>query len=118
MTVNKREQGNKGEEIAARYLEGQGFKIFARNYRFERGEIDIVAEDGGELVFVEVKMRSSLAFGYPEESVTPQKEEQIRNVAEGYLLEHGIEEKPCRFDIVAIQLKGEEPEINHIRDAF
>ena len=118
MSVNKREQGNKGEEIATQYLEEQGFKIFARNYRFERGEVDIIAEDGGELVFVEVKMRSSLAFGSPEEAVTPQKEEQIRNVAEGYLFEHGIEGKPCRFDIVAIQIAGEKQQINHIRNAF
>lgn len=61
--INRRSQGKAGEDIAANYLEREGLKILERNYRFERGEIDIIAEEGDELVFVEVKARRSTTFG-------------------------------------------------------
>ena len=118
MSVNRRKQGDQGEDLAVGFLTEKGYKILARNYRFERGEIDIVAQEAEELVFVEVKARTSGSFGFPEEAVTPQKEEQIINVAEGYLLEHELDEVPCRFDIVAIEFINGKPEIRHIRDAF
>lgn len=110
--------GDRGEQIAARYLEQQGFRILERNFRYERGEIDLVAEEGDELVFVEVKTRRSRSFGDPEESVDEAKEEQIRDTAEGYLVLRGVGERIYRFDIVAVLLEGETPEIHHIRDAF
>ena len=118
MAVNRRKQGSSGELLAAEFLERLGFKILERNYRFERAEIDIVAGDGDELVFVEVKARTSESFGSPEDSITPQKEEQIRDAAEGYLLEHEIDDTICRFDVVAIEFVNGKPEIRHIRDAF
>lgn len=116
--VNKRAQGAIGENLAAEFLEKNGYLILQRNYRFERGEIDLIAKDGDELVFVEVKARTSKAFGSPEESVTPEKQEQIRNVAEGYLFENGIEDQPCRFDVVAIRYEKGKPNITLIRNAF
>ena len=118
-TPNRRKQrGAEGEALAARFLEQQGMRVLQRNYRYERGEIDIIVEDGEELVFVEVKARRTKSFGEPEDSVTPQKQDQIRSVAEGYLLEHGIQNTACRFDVVAIFFHHGKAEINHLRNAF
>jgi putative endonuclease len=116
--VNRRRDGTHGEDLAARYLVSIGYTIIERNYRFERGEIDLVARDADELVFVEVKARRSDAFGSPEDAVTPQKEEQIKRVAEGYLFERGIENQPCRFDVVAITMNRGNTEIRLLRNAF
>ena len=116
--MNRRFQGKAGEDLAANFLEKQGFKIIARNYRFERGEIDLIAEEGDELVFVEVKARRSRVFGSPEEAVTEEKQEQVHKVAEGYLYEHDIDNRPCRFDVVAIEFMNNTADIRHIRNAF
>ena len=116
--INRRKQGTAGEDLAVQYLQKNGLKILERNYRFERGEIDIVAEDGEELVFVEVKARRSNAFGAPEDAVTEEKQKQIYNVADGYLFEHNIDDRPCRFDVVAIEFQNGCNEIRHIRNAF
>lgn len=116
--VNKRAQGAIGENLAAEFLEKKGYLILQRNYRFERGEIDLIAKDGDELVFVEVKARTSKAFGSPEEAVTSEKQKQIRTVAEGYLFENGIEDQRCRFDVVAIRYEKGKPNITLLRNAF
>ncbi len=117
-SINRRRQGQLGEDLAAQYLEQQGFRILERNYRFERGEIDIIAEEGNELVFVEVKARRSTVFGAPEDAVTEEKQEQVYAVADGYLFEHDIDNRPCRFDVVAIEYHEKSPDIRHIRDVF
>jgi putative endonuclease len=93
-------------------------KILCRNYRFERGEIDVVAEDGRELVFVEVKTRRTKSYGEPEEAVNAKKQAQLRKVAEGYLFEHRIDDRPCRFDVVAIFFHNGKAEIKHFKNAF
>jgi len=116
--VNRRTEGTAGEDLAARYLEQHGFKIIERNYRFERGEIDLIAEEGDELVFVEVKARRSTLFGTPEDAVTEEKQEQVRSVADGYLFEHDIDNRPCRFDVIAIEFKNNNADIRHIKNAF
>ena len=116
--LNRRSQGKAGEDLAAHFLEQSGLKILERNFRFERGEIDLIAEEGEELVFVEVKARRSNAFGAPEDAVTEKKQEQVHAVAEGYLFIHDIDDRPCRFDIVAIEYRKGTAEIRHIRDAF
>ena len=116
--INRRTQGKAGEDLAAGFLERNGFTILERNYRFERGEIDLIAEEGDELVFIEVKARSSPVFGTPEEAVTEEKQEQVRTVADGYLFEHHIDNRPCRFDVVAVEFKNGKTEIRHVRDAF
>jgi putative endonuclease len=116
--INRRRQGKAGEDLAVQYLQQSGLKILERNYRFERGEIDIVAEDGEELVFVEVKARRSNTFGAPEDAVTEEKQKQVYAVADGYLFEHSIDDRPCRFDVVAIEFRNERDEIRHIRNAF
>ena len=92
--------------------------IRQRNYRFERGEVDIVADDGDEIVFVEVKARRSKSYGEPEEAVTENKQAQLQRVAEGYLFEHEIEDRACRFDVVAIFFHNGKAQINHFKNAF
>ncbi len=110
--------GDEGELIAVKFLEDKGFRILQRNYRFERGEIDIIAEDSNELVFVEVKSRHSQNFGAPEDAITPKKESHLKRTAEGYLFQNKLEDKACRFDVIAIDWKGGQPEIRHIKKVF
>jgi putative endonuclease len=93
--------GESAEEKAARFLAGQGLAILARNYRTRFGEIDLVARDGATLVFVEVRLRSSDAFGDAADSVTAAKCRRLASAARHYLstLER---EPPCRFDVVTL----------------
>ena len=111
-------RGHEGERIAADYLIDQGLRILARNYRYDQGEVDLVCEDGDELVFVEVKTRTSRAFGEPEEAVTESKQEQLRKVAEGYCQEFCLDDKFYRFDIVTVMMEGGKSIIRHFHDAF
>jgi putative endonuclease len=118
--------GDRGEEVAAEFLEQLGYRILERNYRFERAEVDIVCfepaqnyRDGGQVVFVEVKTRSGLGFGHPEEAVTKVKQRKIMKAAGAFLYERRLEGSPCRFDVVSIlAAPGEEPEIEHFKHAF
>ena len=115
---NQREKGQAGEETAVDYLVKKGYHILERNFRFERGEIDIIAVDREDLVFVEVKARRSAAFGDPEDALTPSKCNQIRKVAEGYLYKRNIDDQLCRFDIIGIVYQNNIPVIRHLVDAF
>ena len=109
MTLKKKELGAKGEEIAVRYLKSRGYRIVERNYRIRFGEIDIIAEQGDDLVFIEVKTRSGTLFGSPFESVTKQKQKQLSKVALEYISKQGFHDRPARFDVVGIELqKGSE----------
>ncbi len=110
--------GKEGEEIAAKYLEGKGYQILARNYRIKRQEIDIIAQEKESYVFVEVKSRSSSDFGFPEDFLTPQQEGRIRNAATYYLSEQNINAKDIRFDIISILVSEQNIEIEHFEDAF
>lgn len=94
--------GREGEGAAARYLEANGYLICARNVRFRSGEIDLVAIEGGDLVFVEVKTRTGTAFGTAEEAVTRRKQQQLIRLAELYLATQGGGQRPCRFDVVTV----------------
>ncbi len=114
----RRARGTLGEEKAVDYLEEKGYRILERNFRFDRGEIDIVAEENGVLVFIEVKTRHSQSFGNPEDAVTIAKRDQIRKVAEGYLFKNNIDGRDCRFDVVAIERSGSDIHIRHIENAF
>lgn len=115
------ELGRQGEDIAAGFLETKGFQILDRNYRFQTGEIDLVALllDPAELVFVEVKTRSDDHWGYPEEAITEQKKKLIFKTADCYLYEKGMNTVPVRFDVIAINMKiPGHPLIEHFEDAF
>lgn len=111
--------GALGERLADEYLRRQGYRIRARNYRTALGEIDIVAEDGDEIVFVEVKTRLGSPSLTPEESVTPSKVGRLERLAEAYLMAEGLEERMCRIDVVAIVLDsmGRLLRLDHFRDA-
>ena len=109
MTFKKKELGAKGEEVAVNYLKSRGYRIVERNYRIRFGEIDIIAEQGDDLVFIEVKTRSGTLFGSPFESVTKQKQKQLSKVALEYINKQGFHDRPARFDVVGIELqKGSE----------
>jgi putative endonuclease len=111
-----RNLGQRGEDLAHRYLRARGFTIAARNWRPPQGggEIDIVAWDGAELVFVEVKTRASGELNAPERGIDPEKIRALRRAARDYIRRAGADESPVRFD--AISIAG--GEIGHLRDAF
>ena len=108
--------GKRGEDEAAAYLEREGYEILHRNFRFGRGEIDIVAREGRTLVFVEVKSRSSGRYGEPEEAVNAEKIGRLRRIASGYLARRRLAECECRFDVVAVMFGGGRAEVRHTRD--
>jgi putative endonuclease len=116
--------GAEGEAIAARYLAAHGCRIVARNYRYHRNEIDIIALDGEVLCFIEVKTRASLDKGHPAESVTARKRKEIIRAASGYLATRPDPWITCRFDVIAIHaLRLDERrildyKIEHIKGAF
>ncbi len=120
MKKNNQTTGKQGEDIAAKYLEKNGFKILRRNFRFDRGEIDIIAKEETTLVFIEVKTRTNLEYGTPVEAVNKRKAAQIKKTAEGFLFTDNdeIEYDEIRFDIIGIMLHGGKENINHIRNAF
>lgn len=111
--------GSRGEELAASFLERNGFTIVERNFRCKGGEVDIVARDGNTIVFVEVKSRKSLAYGVPQEAVTPFKQRQISKAALTWLARHHKIDSPARFDVIALLLDSSySHRIEHIRNAF
>jgi putative endonuclease len=110
--------GSKGEDIASKFLKRNGYRIIARNYTTPLGEIDIVAKDGDTIVFIEVKTRTSNAFGFPFESVTRRKKQKLKNLALLYLKKHR-HEAAARFDVISISSdNGITMDIEHIKDAF
>lgn len=114
----KLQTGNHGENLATEYLLAKGYTILERNWRYQKAELDIIAQHSSTTVFVEVKTRRGLAYGYPEEGVTPTKQKHLARGANAYVLENDIN-NDLRFDIISIILtKGKAPEINHIEDAF
>lgn len=100
---NRRAVGKKWEDLAEQYLEDRGLRILERNYYFPGGEIDVIAEDGEYLCFIEVKYRKTEALGFPEEAVGRAKQRKLLLGARRYLYEHHLPEcTPCRFDVVAV----------------
>ena len=98
--------GKRGEELAANYLIEHGYRIIARNYRCQLGEIDIIARDRRVLVFIEVRSNSGPCFGLPQESVSTQKRVRLRRVAE-YYLQYTRVRMPVRFDVIGIVFTGD-----------
>lgn len=97
-----REKGNLGEKVAEEYLKRKGYKIIARQWKCKIGEADLIADDAGCLVFVEVKSRRTARFGAPEESITPDKFNKVAQVAEFYLLQKNLSEARYRIDGVGV----------------
>ncbi|MFQ5441203.1 MAG: YraN family protein [Thermodesulfobacteriota bacterium] len=113
-------KGSRGEAIARRFLRKNGFKIKEKNYQTRFGEIDIIATEGDDLVFIEVKTRHGVSYGAPEASVGLHKQRHITRAARQYLMEKGLNENcvGVRFDVVGIEFKGTEFEIGLVRGAF
>ena len=112
--VHKKVLGKKGEKLVEEYLKKRGCKILKRNYRTPFGEADIIALDKDEIVFVEVKTRTSDKFGLPKEAVTKQKQQTYRKIAQFYWLRTG-EEPNARFDVAEVFSNGE---IEYFKGAF
>jgi putative endonuclease len=110
--------GSRGEEAAERWLRRRGLEIVARGFRARCGEIDLIARDGSDVVFVEVKTRTNDAFGRPSEAVNAQKRRRIARVASAFLVRSGWTERACRFDVVEVLPVGAGWRVTHIPDAF
>jgi putative endonuclease len=119
MKSDNKKTGNKGEELATRYLEKKGYKIIERNFRTRFGEIDIVCWDALTLVFVEVKTKIGHNFGEPEEMVNKGKLSQVKRMGEVFLQDKNIEVQ-CRIDVVAIVLfeNGEVEKLEHYQAVY
>jgi putative endonuclease len=109
--------GKKGEEIALKYLLKKGYALYEKNWRFRHKEVDIIASDGKDLVFVEVKTRSNEWYGSPEEAVDNRKQKYLIDAAEEYITSKNLDVN-VRFDIISIILKPNYQSIDHIEDAF
>jgi putative endonuclease len=102
VTRGRQAYGRHGEDLAARWYDANGYDVLDRNWRCREGEIDLVVRRDGELVFSEVKTRSSLAYGHPGEAVGWQKQQRIRRLARAWLAAHDVHSTELRFDVVAI----------------
>jgi putative endonuclease len=118
MSLMRIRTGKRGEELAAAYLTKAGYRIVERNYRCRFGEIDIVAEEGETLVFIEVKSRRSVAYGEPQLAVSHQKQKKISRIAMHYLQERQFHHRFARFDVVAVKLLPSGNRIEIIPNAF
>jgi putative endonuclease len=112
--------GERGEDVAARFLKRRGFKILGRQVDTRQGEVDIIAVDGRTVVFVEVKTRHSTDAGHPTEAIDEAKQARLTRAALAYLKANGLMNYAARFDVVAITWPKEarQPAIEHYQDAF
>ena len=113
-----RKVGSRAEDLACRILAEKGYKILKQNFQIRGGEIDIIAEQQGVLVFVEVKARYSHDFGLPIESITPSKVRFLKRAAQFYIHQNHLYEKSARFDVVTIDYVLGNPKIEIIENAF
>ncbi|MDP4097561.1 YraN family protein [Paenibacillus sp. P96] len=120
MSDNRRRKGARGEETAAQYLIDKGCRIIERNWRCRSGEVDIIAEKDGTLIFIEVRSRTGTTHGTAAESVTARKITQVRHTAEIYMHMRGVADIPVRFDMVAVRLLPDQQAVvtEHIEAAF
>lgn len=120
MTFFRQATGKKGEDEAVKYLKKIGMSIICRNYRCKLGELDIIAEDDGVLVFIEVRSRRTTGYGLPQETIDLRKRTQVRKVAQYYLLKENLIDRDCRFDVLAVQLdgKGKLIKTDYFKNAF
>ena len=113
--MSTKQTGDQGEELACKFLKREGFKILERNFRIRGGEIDIVAKDHDELIFVEVKTRYSHEFGLPTEALTPWKVNFLIRACQFYLAKNKKFDNSYRIDVVAVDLTDGQ-KIEHIKN--
>jgi putative endonuclease len=118
VTLERQLIGKIGEEAACQFLQQQGYAIIENNFRCSLGEIDIVARDQRVTVIVEVRTRTSLTYGSPEESITTEKARRLKRLALSYLQNHHLSAEPCRIDLIAVMVDRKTRKIlsiNHIK---
>ena len=113
----QQELGKKGEQLAQQHLLSLGYQIRETNWYFHHYEIDIVAQDGDELVIVEVKARSASSYEHPADAVTNRKIRFLVHAAEAYIQQHDVD-LDTRFDVISIVFFGNDFSLEHIKDAF
>lgn len=113
--MNNNEIGKLGEEMAEKYLIDKNFKIIDRNFYCKQGEIDIIARDNDELVFVEVKTRTNSKYGSPAEAVHKKKKMHIYKAVKYYIHLYRLEDEDIRFDVIEVYLNNNECTVNHIK---
>ena len=118
MTKERIDLGKIGEDLALRKVKRLGYKVVARNYRCPLGEIDLIAKDRGCLVFIEIKTRKGKSVGYAKEAVDGRKRRQISKVALAYMKSNDCMDVKARFDVIAINIMGDQKEIEVITNAF
>jgi putative endonuclease len=111
-------RGREAEALAERWLEGQGYRVLARNHRTRRGEVDLVCREGGVVCFVEVRSRSSASQGSPLETVDGRKARRVVAAATDYATRHGLLDAALRFDVLGVLLLEEGPRFDLVRGAF
>lgn len=109
--------GIEGEKLAVSHLKTKGYTILETNYRFQKAEVDIIAQKQDVLAVVEVKTRTSADFGNPEEFITKKKIKLLVKAIDHYIDENDLDVE-VRFDAIAILIQKNKTEINHIKDAF
>jgi putative endonuclease len=121
LTQKRLQFGRDGESAALAFLKKQGYRILEKNFRSKVGEIDIIAEQDGVIVFVEVKARTDHEFGHPLNALTPAKQRKIVQTAQSFLAGKRISDKPMRFDVVALTSGSGNPDswqIELLQNAF
>jgi len=111
------ELGKKGEELALDYLKSKGYTIRDKNWRYQKAEVDIIAQKGNTLAVIEVKTRSTDYFGNPQDFINPKKIKLLVNAVNEYVTSKDLE-VDVRFDIIAIIKNGSQTKIEHLEDAF
>jgi len=117
-TDRRRGRGIAGEDLACAELRRRGYAILDRGYRTRFGEIDVIARHQGAIVFVEVKARATRTCGGGAEAVTPYKQWRVARMAAEYLVRRGLHDRPCRFDVVAVDLGVDPPGVEVFAGAF
>ena len=118
MTTEKRAAGDEAEQLTVEHLERAGYVIRDRNVLCRRGELDVVAEKGNVLAFVEVRMRATAVWGDPSMSVNYAKQRKVVLAAHEYCQRHRLFQRVIRFDVASVVGKGREGHVEHITDAF
>lgn len=111
------ELGKKGEQIAVDFLLNKGYRIIARNYRFDKAEVDIIAQKNDILAIIEVKTRSTIDFGNPQDFVKPKQIKNLVKAVDEYVTVNDLDVE-VRFDIIAIVKEGKQHNIEHLENAF
>ena len=114
----KKDLGNLGEERATNYLKHNGYWILARNFKTNLGEIDIIARDGEEYVFIEVKTRTSSKYGKPIDAIDMQKQKHIIQTSKYYIWVNNLQNKNIRYDVMEVYINEKNILVNHIKNVF